>query len=189
MSGNNGEGGKRTIPAAAAAPRRRGRGFRIGLIGGIVVGLVGWGVWAVIQRRGEFPRLAREALVAARDQWRQSRPPNYQLTVVVTGDLQGTYRLDVRGDAVDGTLNGQPVRNRGEGLRYWTIDGMFDVMEFDLDRCEKGAAGASPEERAESRLVLSADFDETLGYPRRYRRLSLQTRRAVEWEITEFRPQ
>jgi hypothetical protein len=186
MSQNNGEGEKWTI--AAAAPRRRRRGFWVGLAGGILIGLVGWGLWKVITWHQEFPRLTREALVAAREKWQNERPANYDLTVVVTGDVKGTYRIQVRGDTVDGTLDGQRVSNRGEGLWYWGIDGMFEIIKGDLDVCEKGAVGPSPEERAESRLVLSAEFDETLGYPRRYRRLSLQTRRAVEWEITEFRP-
>jgi hypothetical protein len=187
MSRNNGEGDDWTIPAARptdSPPRRRRRGFGLGLVVGVFVGLLGWGAWTIATRHLDFPRLSHERLVAAQEMWQKNRPAEYDLTVVVTGDLAGTYRLQVRGETVEGTLNEQPVGNRGEGLRYWTIDGMFDVMEVDLERCEKAATpGAQP---GEARLVLSADFDPRLGYPRRYRRLSLEPRRAVEWEITQF---
>ena len=187
MPENNGKGGDWTIPAAEAVsgpPRRRRRGFGVGLVMGVFVGLLAWGAWTIATRHQDFPRLSRDRLVAAREMWQKNRPANYDLTVVVTGDLAGTYRLQVRGDKVEGTLDEKPVANRGEGLRYWTIDGMFDVIEIDTERCEKAAMpGAQP---GEARLVLSADFDPRLGYPRRYRRLSLEPRRAVEWQITQF---
>jgi hypothetical protein len=57
---------------------------------------------------------------------------------------------------------------------YWSVPGMFDVLERDLEAAE------------EEQLLLRADFDPATGYPRRYERAMLRTRQQTQWEVVRF---
>jgi hypothetical protein len=60
---------------------------------------------------------------------------------------------------------------------YWSVPGLFDIIEADLTR-----AGESPP----GSVRLFAEFDPKYGYPSRYRRSESSAMRDAEWTVTRF---
>jgi HAMP domain-containing protein len=177
-------------PFASANSMRRGRSSAASMAKGIVLGAVATlaviAVVAVIWLRDPIAPLDRAAFEAAHGRWKQHAPADYDLELTVEGDQTGRYEVEVRGSRV-ATLrrDGAEQPQRGDALRYWSVEGLFEVIEIDLEQAEKEQK-AAPDVRC--RLRLSAEFDSELGYPSRYRRLLLDSDRQVQWRITRLTP-
>lgn len=158
--------------------------FKLGVLIGCGVGLFGVAVLAIWLLRDTIPPLSREAFDAARARWNERGPTNYDFSVVFSGGQPGSYDVEVRGGEVTRlVLDGEPLR-RTDSWKSWTVPGMFDLMAMDLALIEDAARGVA--ERG-SELRVSAEFDEQLGYPRRYRRIVLGIQQPTsEWEFTGF---
>ncbi|HEX7446461.1 MAG TPA: DUF6174 domain-containing protein [Pirellulales bacterium] len=157
-------------------------GVALGGIAGLALMIV-----LVIRARGSaLPPLTAEALQAAHDHWKRRGPEDYQMTVVVTGSQSSTYHVQVRGGApIDVTQgDGLPVRRRAT-WQYWTVDGLFGVLDHDLQLIDDPAKGFGA--RPGSAVILRARFDADLGFPIEYERVILSPASQMRWMVKEFR--
>ncbi len=157
---------------------------------GVVFGAVlfacgGLAIMMIGRLRGDLAELTEEGLRAAELRWQQNRPSDYNLTVELGGARPGTIRLEVRGGRVvtAPTLDGTPIQGR-HAWETWTIDGQFGTIYRELEL----AADPQGQMRLErgARLVLRAEFDSRIGYPRRFRRYVLGHGPEVRWDVTRF---
>lgn len=139
---------------------------------------------AIIFRRQATPELSFETLQAAQKRWQENGPADYSLAVKVTGRQPGQYQVEVRG--------GKPADVRRNGIaanrrtwQYWTVPGLFDVIEHDIECSEDPTRGFGA--RPGSKAVLRANFDAELGYPKKFERLILgEPQLDMIWEVTRF---
>jgi len=150
------------------------RRFAAGAAVGIAVGLVALAAVLFYTFRGTTLRLTPEDFDAARARWRQHGPRDYDLTIEQTGARAATIEVSVRdGEVTAMTVDGTSPSQRRTWY-YWSVPGMFDVLERDLQAAEA------------EQLLLRADFDPATGYPRRYERTMLRTRQQTQWEVVRF---
>jgi hypothetical protein len=101
----------------------------------LVLGLAG--VIAAFIVRGVLNRgspLTAERLEEARQRWDGAGVNDYNAEISVSGNSPGSYFIEVRGGrAVAARLNGSPFPEIGQA-RYWTVPGLFDILENDLKR-------------------------------------------------------
>ena len=136
-------------------------------------------------RRDALPPLTAESLQAARERWKQRGPRDYQLNVVVTGSQSETYHVEVRGGQPTAVTqgNGLPVKRRA-AWAYWTVEGLFGVLDHDLRYVGDVARGfgAAPG----SAVILRARFDAERGFPTEYERVILSPASEMRWQVTDF---
>ncbi len=159
--------------------------FKLGLLIGGGVGLLGAAAVAIWLLRDPIPPLSREAYSAAVARWNAKSVHSYDMQAVFSGGQPGEYDVEVRDGKVTRLVrDGEPLPDRGVARKYWTIPGMFEILEMDLARLEQSAQNAAGAE-----LRISAEFDEDWGYPRRYRQIQLEGKQVTsEWQITRFSP-
>jgi hypothetical protein len=154
---------------------------------GAVVSLAG--VLALARWLGPpaIPEITDAALSAARDSWQRRAPANYELDVQVTGRDVATFTVRVRGGAVVHVLrDGEPMSHQ-RTWGTWTVPGMFETIERDLESADRGRAGEL--EPGALQLLLRGVFDPEWGYPKAYHRIELHRflpNKEVSWEITRF---
>ena len=173
--------------AAKTRRRARPRALALGCLLGGVAALVGLVLAIAITGRDPLPRLTRETLDAAIARWQQSGPANYDLDLVLTGAQTGNLHIEVRdGDVTLMTRDGQaPVQRRT--WDFWSVPNQIAMMDEDLVAAEgdpQRAFGVADR----GQIVLQAEFDPVLGYPRRYRRQVLSTSNTIEWRVMQFTP-
>jgi hypothetical protein len=167
-------------------PRRRLRASDVvlGAAVGALVTLVVIVVVAAIARRQSAPPLTAEALTAAQERWQTQGPADYRMELTVTGRQASRYEVEV--------ADGKPTRVLRDGRpttprtwHYWTVPGLFEVIEHDIECSEDPTRGFGA--RRGSEAVLRAVFEPQLGYPRRFERLILgEPNLDMTWEITSF---
>jgi hypothetical protein len=156
----------------------------------LAVGIVAAVVYLRVVNYDPTPELTPEAFYAARDRWRASSPPDYDVEIRVTGPQAATYRVQVRGGQPQAAWrNGYPLKQR-RTFGTWSVDGMFSTIGRDVEAIERRAAGQA--DINETELILRAEFDPQYSYPRVYRRIQWGSRRgsdatAATWEVVEFR--
>lgn len=154
-------------------------------IAGVLIGLAGILVIIAVRGRDPSPEFTRAEFEAARERWRSAGPTSYDLEVEVVGQQPAVYRVEVRqGEVVLATIDGRPLKQR-RTFDTWTVPGMFDTMERDVENLELVAAGRAKQETP--RLTLRATFDPVLGFPQRYRRIEWGASRDMVWEVREFK--
>lgn len=174
-----------TEPSPGGASRRL---LHLGpLAGGAMVGVVlALGVMlvlAIAARRSAAPSVTSEALRAAIARWRQHGPRDYDMVVEVSGAQTGRYEVRVRdGGPIAGNRDGRPLNRRT--ATYWTVPGLFDVIQHDLKYVDDPQRGFNAP--AGSTVILRAEFDPELGLPRTYQRSILGQSWDIEWQVTEF---
>jgi hypothetical protein len=147
---------------------------------GAIVGLI---VFVLITIRRPPPPMTRADFEAAVQRWHARGSRDYIMTVELSGRQTGTMAITVRNtEPISVKRNGVPTPQRT--WTYWTVDGLFDIIRQDLDGLDQPerAFGVSDV----SQLVQQAEFDDDLGYPRRYRRAVQTTGDAIEWDIIHF---
>jgi len=155
-----------------------------GMAAGIVLGLIAMTAIAVMKKGGVTPRLTPDLFEAAQAKWKENRPSDYNIEVVVRGNQPATYYVEVRAGVAQRALrNGNPL---AEPRTYgtWSVPGMFATIGRDVDALVRRAAGQM--DASVPKLNLRATFDPTYGYPARYRRMEYRSNVEVEWEVTRF---
>lgn len=165
-------------------PRLRPSDVLTGVAVGAVVAVAAIVVLVAVFRREATAELGLDALNGAQERWRQNGPADYSLDVQVTGRQPGQYHVEVRaGEPFEVRRNGVVANRRT--WQYWTVPGLFEVIEHDIDCSEDPTRGFGA--RPGSKAVLRARFDPVRGYPKRFERLILgEPQLDMIWEITRF---
>ena len=113
---------------------------------------------------GRTDPVTRERLDEARKLWLKAKVKNYDLDLETRGAQSGRYHVEVRdGQLATITRNGTTADPAaGE---YWTVDGLFRVIEEELDAAEQPDGAAFG---ARSQVWLRARYDSRLGFPIRF---------------------
>ena len=176
-----------------ASPRRRRRmsirTVMIGVVLGAALSLVV--VFAVLMWlfRDAAPGLTQETLDEAVQRWESHGPANYNFQVKLTGRQEADIHVEVRdGKATAVTYNGRSPRPTT--WEAWTVKGQVETIQRELnnrnERTQKTFGVNNP-----LRVVLRAEFDLQLGYPRKYYRVVLNpdqggSDREISWQIVKF---
>ncbi len=133
--------------------------------------------------RGSTPVLTEEDLRAAMERRDARGPKSYRLELMVSGTRSGPVELEVR--------NEEPVRLLRDGRTparhtwdFWTIPGQFEAMQTELTGDSRTMFGVPDR----SQVILRAEFDPELGYPRKYERQVLSKRIEIGWQLLRFEP-
>ena len=185
------------VPALAqpSTPRRSARQktkfSRSALLGGVVLGsvaaLLGFAALWLIRTSSQqerIPTLTRAAYEQAVARWEAHGPASYDMDVEIRGRRAGQVQIEVRnGEVTQMARDGHTPQQR-RTWDYWTVPTLLDTIGQELDMAADPVAGFHAP--AGSVVVQQAEFDPTLGYPRRYRRLILGTPLDVEWIVMRF---
>jgi hypothetical protein len=171
----------------AATPRRTKRMRLRPLILGLVVGMLAAGILALIVLfflvRGTTPLVTEAALAAASERWQQRGPKSYRLELMVSGARGGPVEIEVRdGEPVSLLRDGRtPARHT---WYFWTVPGQLEAIELELTGDPRAMFGVPDR----SHVILRAEFDAELGYPRKYQRQVLGKSLETGWEVHRFQP-
>lgn len=168
------------------SPRRSsiGLAWRWGLLA-FVVTLAVATVGACLWLRDPAPHLTRQAFDQARQRWESAQIADYDVEVEVQGRQPAVYRVEVRNNVVRSALrNGYPLKQRRTHAT-WTVPGMFDTIEIDLESVERATASEASGQRPASQLQLRARFHEKYGYPAYYHRGEYGGQDVV-WRVRRF---
>jgi hypothetical protein len=166
--------------ATARRPSRRRSPLRA-FIWTSVVG-TGFGLLAVVvvasRMSGErMPEIDAAAIEAATARWQAAEPASYNMKLHLDGAREQRVEVEVRDRNVTKLLlDGEAPRQR-RTWDYWSATGLFDIIEADMARAEESPPGS---------VRLFAEFDETYGYPRHYRRTESSATRNAEWTVERF---
>lgn len=129
--------------------------------------------------------LDRAALATARSLWSERAPRSYVLELETEGAMSGRHRIEVLDGEVAGMTTGGTAATPS-AWTYWTVDGLFAMMEAELDNAAspRAAYGVDAGE-----VVLRARFDPEWGYPDFFLRHVMGSRQGVEWRVVRFEPQ
>lgn len=170
--------------SAPAGPRRWGCVAAIAAL--VTLGVVAGATILKIRSHG-MPPLDSRRLEQGWLLWKQSGPQSYDIEVQVAGRQGASYRVEVRqGEIARALRNGQPLK-QPRTLGTWSVPGMFETIEIDLEQQERARRGIA--DRAVPGLSLFAQLDAQFGFPRRYLRLEhagMGTNPEVSWEVSEF---
>jgi hypothetical protein len=159
------------------------RRVALGIIFGVSVGLVVAFAIILAVRGEKLPEITPESLAAARALWKENAPPSYDLDVKLSGINTGRMHVEVRrGEVTAMKYNDRPAADLHTG-EYWTVSGLFDVIERDLESCAEAAKKGSRD--ATTPIFSRGLFDPRFGYPVTYRRITPSGTDA-EWQITRF---
>lgn len=172
-----------TMPDEPPPRRVRASALALGMVIGAAAAVAIGTALLMYTSKGAPPLLTAESYQQALDRWQQHGPANYDLEVDVAGRQSGTIRLEVRG--------GEPTALTRDGLVparrtwvYWTIPEQFESIQREMTADPQTTFGVP--DRAQ--IILRAEFDPDLGYPRRYQREILGRDESIRWEIVRFQP-
>lgn len=144
-------------------------GIGFGLLATLI--LAGW-------RSGErLPAIDMAAMEQASARWDAAAPASYDLHVLLSGPREQQVEIEVRQRNVTSLLLDGVAPRQQRTWDYWSVPGLFDIIEADLTRADKSPPG---------RVRLFGEFDETYGYPGRYRRIESSAMSNAEWTVTRF---
>lgn len=171
------------VEGRTSAGKRRAR-LAAGIVAGSLLAVLLAIVLFALSNRTSLPEITPTMLDDAARQWDKYGPPNYDLTVRVTGSQTGEYKVSVRNDDVVSLQTGAGRRPPERTWYSWTVPGLFDVIYDDLELSQRMKREAA--DPATSGLVQRGEFDEEFGYPRLYRRVILGTTVSTQWQVTSF---
>ena len=140
--------------------------------------------YALVRIRNPLPKLDRSQWEAASAKWEKHGPASYLLHVEVGGRQPATYSVEVRNRIPHKAWRDQVELTRRRTFATWTIPGMFDTVNTDLEDHEHQTSGTPSKRRG--RLVQSARWDEQYGIPLEYRCIELGTQTTFSWKIEHF---
>jgi hypothetical protein len=170
---------------ASKSPRRgsRPRPLVLGMALGLVVALVAMLVFFMVARRGP-PQLTREAYQSAVERWEKNGPADYDLDIELSGNRPGKIHVEVRGGEVVHMIRDGVEPSQKRTWDYWSVPGMLETIDQELEMArDPAAAFNSPRV---TQMVMWAEFDPRLGYPRSYDRVVLGGDFEVHWKVTRF---
>ena len=168
-------------PSAARRPRLKLSAVVLGIVcGGLLAVVLGTGALLILARGGTA-RLTEERFEAAFERWQKAEVESYNLDLVLAGRESATIHLEVRG--------GEPTEMTRDGRRpsrrvweYWTVPEQFEMIRRELTADPEAAFGVADRDQ----VILRAEFDTELGYPRKYEREVLGKDASIRWEIVAF---
>jgi hypothetical protein len=128
------------------------------------IGAVAALILAVPYFPGRTDPVTRERLEGARALWSRAQVKNYDMDLETRGAQSGRYHVEVRDGHLAGITRNGVTADPAAG-EYWTVDGLFQVIEEELDAAEQpDNAAFGPR----SQVWLRARFDSRLGFPIRF---------------------
>ena len=177
--------GMKDADQSSPMPRKASRASAI--VWGALCAVLTVLVFYIVYSLASGPRLSevsRARFDRAREQWKTKGPRSYDIETAVAGLQKAVYRVEVRdGKVVSAVRNGSPLKDT-RTMGTWSVPGMFDTMEVDVDHSEEPIRISARESHYVSPL---ARFDPTYGYPSHYRRIEWGSDVEASWEVTEFR--
>ncbi len=168
--------------AVSAAPSGCSRRLRAILLGGLCAVVTLFAYW-YFMASPRLPEIDRAQLEEARSLWRQNGPDDYDIEISVTGPRAAVYRVEVRrGKAASAMRDDSPLKD-ARTLGTWSVSGMFDTIESDVDHLEEPIVINARESHYVS---PRAEFHPQYGYPQRYRRIEWGGDIEAGWAVTEF---
>ena len=140
--------------------------------------------WIVTADR--IPELTAGRLDQARERWASASYPSYRLSLETEGsELQDSrFEITVReGQAPVVVHDG--LAATGDGAMY-TVAGLFEILAREMALAEEPSRSFGAP--AGYRAYLFASFDETRGYPLRYRRVVGGSKQWIEWAVRDLQP-
>lgn len=171
-------------PPSRENPRsNRLRAILLGVFGGAIVVPLAIAAFVLFTRE-RAPLVTADNLHAAQQKWNEHGPADYELDLELTGNRPGKVHVEVRDrQVVHMTRDGvEPKQKRT--WDYWSVRGMFDTIADELEMAKAPAKAFNAP--AASQVMQRADFDPSLGYPRRYDRVVLGADFEVHWRVTRF---
>lgn len=169
----------------SARPPAKASAIIWGAIAAILSAIVIWIIFAFATAGPRLPEIDQTQLDAARATWKKNGPDDYEITVDVSGTRAAVYRVEVRGGkAIQATRDGAPLTDP-RTLGTWSVPGMFDTMQSDVDHIDEPIPISAKESH---HVSPRAEFHPELGYPVRYRRIEWGSSIEVGWEVKKFTP-
>jgi len=142
----------------------------------------GFGLLATLMVAGwlsgdRMPAIDAAAIERASARWDTSAPVSYDMQLRLGGPREQDIEIEVRERNVTKLLLDDVAPRQRRTWDYWSVPGLFDIIEADLTRAGKSPPG---------RVRLFAEFDPKYCYPRRYRRIESSAMRNSEWTVTRF---
>lgn len=129
------------------------------------------------------------SLARARRQWEQAKIRDYNIEWTTSGARSNRYRVYVRNDEVRSVRMVQPdgseVEGRSAQPRFFGVDGLFRVMEEELEQAQAENPFGQPKG---TRVVLRFQPDPKLGYPRSYHRDVLGSPQRLSLDVVRLDP-
>lgn len=151
------------------------------LVGGAIAGAILLPFVLLRLFASGLPVIKQSDLDRAIERWTRSDVDDYRLTVVLGGRQTGELQVEVRrGAATSLVRNGVAVPQPRAWLP-WTVPGMFETLQTDFDN-----AARADEKFGGAEVVMRCEFDESLGYPKRYLHQILGRHGDLEWTVTRF---
>ena len=169
----------------AAQPRasrpRRALAVMLGLAGALIVTAV---VFFFIMR-SNLPRLTQADFDAAVARWEKNGPADYGLDLELAGNRPGEIHVEVRGGNVVHMIRDGVEPSQKRTWDYWSVPGQLETIREELEMAQHPATSFNVPEG--SQVVIWAEFDPQLGYPKQYHRVVLGAAFEVHWTVTRFR--
>ena len=148
----------------------------------LAIGAFGAALYFLVAQR--LPELTSASLTAAQQRWAAKGPPSYSMSLKLGGARPGAVHIEVQqGEAVSMQRDGRtPTQERT--WRYWTVVGMFETLERELEIAEDPVNEMHASQGAQ--LWLRCEFDPQYGYPARFHRAVRGGGPEVYWQVTRF---
>jgi hypothetical protein len=173
----------RDAPSRPARSGPRARPLLLGMTLGLIAAVAVATVFLFATRRNT-PRLTQEAYQQALELWAKNGPQDYELDLELAGNRPGKIHVEVRGgEVVHMTRDGVEPRQK-RTWDYWSVPGQLETIGQELEMARNPAA--SFKAPGATQMVMWAQFDPSLGYPRQYDRVVLGADFEVHWKVTQF---
>jgi len=140
-------------------------------------GLLATLIVASLRSDGRWTELDADAIQSASERWDAAAPPSYDLELQVSEPRAQLVEVEVRERNVTKLLLDGVAPQQRRTWDYWSVPGLFDIIEADLARADESPPG---------QVRLFGEFDSKYGYPRCYRRIEAGAMRSAEWTVTRF---
>lgn len=134
---------------------------------------------AILWYREPMIPLTREVLAAARQRWRAAGVRGYAVRYRMNGS---EYAIDWRDGIVERASVDQRPATTAD-LNAYSIDGLFDTLEQELDNLSDPAGPFAPQAGT---VLMRVRFNPKFGYVERYLRSSGGHGRGASIEMVEF---
>lgn len=168
------------------SPRRKTNRILAATLGGGLALLLALAVLIWMRGGTRLAPVTDASLALARQQWEQNRPPNYDMTIRVNTDKESIYQVQVRNGVPKAMWQNDQPRTERRSMDAWTVDGMLDVIDLDLETISRRASGGDAANLPQ--LALRGQFDHKWGIPRQYYRIDSRSNHEVAWEIIVWEP-